>query len=331
MEILERLLNISLVVATIRTTAPILLVALGGSFTTKAGIFNIGLEGQMLVGAFFSVIGTIATGSPWLGVLCGVAAALTLALIFALLVVSFKANEVVVGLALNILAGGLTVSLMKAIFGTRGSIFGHGLVGLPALRLPNVKDFGWFGQIISGYTPLVYAAFLLVPVLILFYNRTRLGLYIRVVGEKPEAAEALGISITRIRYVSSLLCGLLAGLAGAHLALGYTTMFTENMSSGRGFMAVAILIFSNGDPLKILLGCLLFGFSDALSLRLQTLGISSYLVLAVPYLVALIALFALSYRSRPRVIQETLASMGRALSVKSNTVQPAAATDASKP
>jgi simple sugar transport system permease protein len=210
----------------------------------------------------------------------------------------------------------MTISLLKAIFGTRGSIFGHGLVGLPVVRLPYARDLGWFGQMVSGYTPLVYAAFILVPLLILFYNRTRLGLYIRVVGEKPEAAEALGISIARIRYIASLLCGVLAGLAGAHLSLGYTTMFTENMSSGRGFMAVAILIFSNGDPLKIVLGCLLFGFSDALSLRLQTLGVSSYLVLAVPYLVALAALFALSYRARPRIIQETLATMGRALSVK---------------
>ena len=248
MEVLERLLNVTLIVATLRTTTPILLVALGGSFTTKAGIFNIGLEGQMLVGAFFAVIGTIFLGSPWLGVLCGVLAALVLAYVFALLVVTFKANEVVVGLALNILAGGMTISLLKAIFGTRGSIFGHGLVGLPAVKLPFARDLGWFGQMISGYTPLVYVAFLLVPLLILFYRRTRLGLYIRVVGEKPEAAEALGISISRIRYISSLLCGLLAGLAGAHLSLGYTTMFTENMSSGRGFMAVAILIFSNGDP-----------------------------------------------------------------------------------
>ena len=316
MEILERLFNITLIVATLRTTAPILLVALGGSFTTKAGIFNIGLEGQMLVGAFFAVIGAIFSGSPWIGVLCGVLAALVLALIFVLLVVTYKANEVVVGLALNILASGMTISLLKAIFGTRGSIFGHGLVGLPAVRLPFAREMGWLGQMISGYTPLVYAAFILVPLLIVFYNHTRLGLYIRVVGEKPEAAEALGISIARIRYAASLLCGVLAGLAGAHLSLGYTTMFTENMSSGRGFMAVAILIFSNGDPLRIVLGCLLFGFSDALSLRLQTLGVSSYLVLAVPYLVALAALFALSYRARPRIIQETLVTMGRAVSVK---------------
>ncbi len=319
MEILERLFNVTLIVATLRTTAPILLVALGGSFTTRAGIFNIGLEGQMLLGAFFAVIGTIATGSPWIGMLCGVLAALALAFTFALLVVTFRANEVVVGLALNILAGGMTVSLLKAIFGTRGSIFGHGLVGLPVVRLPFAKEMGWFGQMISGYTPLVYVAFIAVPLFILFYKRTKLGLYIRVVGEKPEAAEALGISIAKIRYTSSLLCGVFAGLAGAHLSLGYTTMFTENMSSGRGFMAVAILIFSAGDPLRILAGCLLFGFSDALALRMQTLGVSSYVILAIPYLVALAALFALSYRARPRIIQETLASMGRALSVKPNT------------
>ncbi|SHE90934.1 simple sugar transport system permease protein [Kaistia soli DSM 19436] len=325
MEILERLFNVALIVATLRTTAPILLVALGGSFTTRAGIFNIGLEGQMLLGAFFAVIGTIFSGSPWIGLLCGVAAALALAFIFALLVVTFRANEVVVGLALNILAGGMTVSLLKAIFGTRGSIFGHGLVGLPVVRIPFAKEMGWFGQLISGYTPLVYVAFFAVPLFILFYNRTKLGLYIRVVGEKPEAAEALGISIAKIRYTASLLCGVLAGLAGAHLSLGYTTMFTENMSSGRGFMAVAILIFSAGDPKRILAGCLLFGFSDALSLRLQTFGVSSYLVLAVPYLVALVALFALSYRARPRIIQETLASMGRALQVKpQSAVEPPA-------
>jgi simple sugar transport system permease protein len=316
MEVLERLFNISLIVATLRTTTPILLVALGGSFTTKAGIFNIGLEGQMLVGAFFAVIGTIFSGSPWIGMLCGVLAALVLAFLFALLVVTFRANEVVVGLALNILASGMTISLLKAIFGTRGSIFGHGLVGLPVVRLPFAQALGGFGQMISGYTPLVYVAVALVPLLIVFYRHTPLGLHIRVVGEKPEAAEALGISIARIRYVASLICGLLAGLAGAHLSLGYTTMFTENMSAGRGFMAVAILIFSNGEPVKILLGCLLFGFSDALSLRLQTFGISSYLVLSVPYLVALAALFALSYRARPRVIQETLATIGRSLAVK---------------
>jgi general nucleoside transport system permease protein len=313
MEVLERLFNIALLVATIRTTTPILLVALGGSFTTKAGIFNIGLEGQMLVGAFFAVIGSIFTGSAWLGVLCGVAAAVIFALIFVALVVTFRANEVVVGLALNILAGGMTISLMKAIFGTRGSIVGHGIVGLPPIHIPGARALGSFGTLFSGFTPLVYVAFALVPLMIFFYRRTALGLHLRVAGEKPEAAEAQGLSVDRIRYIGSLLCGVLAGLAGAHLSLGYITMFTENMSSGRGFMAVAVLIFSNGDPLKVFAGCLLFGFSDAFALRLQTFGFPSYLVLTVPYLVTLTALFALAYRSRPRVFRETLQSMRGAL------------------
>lgn len=314
MEVLMSLMNVALIVATLRTTAPILLVALGGSFTTKAGIFNIGLEDQMLAAAFFAVLGSIWTGSAWGGVLCGVAAALVFAYVFALLVVTFRANEVVVGLALNILAGGMTISLMKAIFGTRGSIVGQGIVGLPKIQIPYAREvLGSWAPLVSGYTPLVYVAFIAVPLFVLFYKRTRLGLYIRVVGEKPEAAEALGISITRIRYTASLLCGLFTGLAGAHLSLGYITMFTENMSSGRGFMAVAILIFSNGDPLRALAGCLLFGFADAFSLRLQTFGYPSYLILAVPYLVALTALFALSYAARPKLIRETAESMRRFL------------------
>lgn len=327
MEVLERMFNVALLVATIRTTAPILLVALGGSFTTKAGIFNIGLEGQMLVGAFFAVLGSIFTGSALVGVLCGVLAAVIFALVFVVLVQTFRANEVVVGLALNILAGGMTISLMKAIFGTRGSIVGQGIVGLPQIRIPGAKELGAFGQLFSGFTPLVYVAFALVPILIFFYRRTRLGLHIRVVGEKPEAAEAQGLSITRIRYIASILCGVLAGLAGAHLSLGYITMFTENMSSGRGFMAVAVLIFSNGDPAKVLYGCLLFGFSDALALRLQTFGFPSYLVLTVPYLVALTALFALAYRSRPRIIRETVESMQKLLRI---TAAPARTDGAAK-
>lgn len=313
MEVLEKLFNIGVLSATLRTTAPILLVALGGAFTTKAGIFNIGLEGEMLLGAFFAVIGSIAFHSAWAGLACGIAAALAASLLFALLVVTFRANEVVVGLALNILAGGMTISLMKAIFGTRGSVTGHGIVGLPRLKIPGADLLGNAAQLVSGFTPLVYVAFGAVPIVALVFARTRLGLYIRVAGEKPEAAEALGISVARVRYAASLICGLFAGLAGAHLSLGYITMFTENMSSGRGFMAVAILIFSAGNPAEVLGGCLLFGFADAVSLRLQMFGYPSYLVLAVPYAVALAALFALAYRSRPRLIRETVETMRQAL------------------
>lgn len=301
MEVLSAIFTVSLFAAMLRTTAPILLVALGGSFTTKAGIFNIGLEGQMLMAAFFAVLGSMWSGSAIIGVVCGILAATVMAMIFSLLVVTLRANEVVVGLALNILAGGLTISLTKAIFGVRGSIVNPAIVGLPRVEVPFIHGTRPLGTLFSGYTPLVYAAFVLVFVVWVIQYRTRLGLYIRVTGEKPEAAQSLGIRTARMQHIASAICGLFAGLAGAHLSLGYITMFAENMSAGRGFMAVAVLIFSNGDPFKVLLGCLLFGFADAVSLRLQTVGVSSYLVLMVPYLVSLIALFALSWRNRDRV------------------------------
>ena len=301
MEVLSAIFTVSLFAAMLRTTAPILLVALGGSFTTKAGIFNIGLEGQMLMAAFFAVLGSMWSGSAIIGVVCGILAATVMAMIFSLLVVTLRANEVVVGLALNILAGGLTISLTKAIFGVRGSIVNPAIVGLPRVEVPFIHGTRPLGNLFSGYTPLVYAAFVLVFVVWVIQYRTRLGLYIRVTGEKPEAAQSLGIRTARMQHIASAISGLFAGLAGAHLSLGYITMFAENMSAGRGFMAVAVLIFSNGDPFKVLLGCLLFGFADAVSLRLQTVGVSSYLVLMVPYLVSLIALFALSWRNRDKV------------------------------
>jgi general nucleoside transport system permease protein len=301
LEVLTAIFTVSLVGATLRTTTPILLVALGGAFTTKAGIFNIGLEGQMLVAAFFGVLGSLYTGNPWVGLACGMAAAIIMAGLFSLLVVTLRANEVVVGLALNILAGGLTISLTKAIFGTRGSIVNPGIIGLPRVEVPGVHGTRPWGMILSGYTPLIYMSLILVVVVWVVLYRTRLGLYIRVTGEKPEAAQSLGIRTARMQHIASAICGGFAGLAGAHLSLGYITMFAENMSAGRGFMAVAVLIFSNGDPFKVFFGCLLFGFSDAVSLRLQTMGVSSYLVLMVPYLVSLLALFALSWRNRDRV------------------------------
>ena len=306
MEILTQVFTVSLIAATLRTTAPILLVALGGAFTTKAGIFNIGLEGQMLMGAFFGVLGSMWTGSALGGLFFGVTASVVMAVIFSFFVVTLRANEVVVGLALNIMAGGLTISLTKAIFGMRGSIVNPAIVGMPRIQLPLIHDTRPLGQILSGYTPLVYVAFAMVFVVWVILYRTRLGLYIRVTGEKPEAAQSLGIRTARMQHIASLICGVLAGVAGVHLSLGYIVMFAENMSSGRGFMAVAVLIFSGGDPVKVLLGCLLFGFADAASLRLQTMGVSSYLVLMVPFVVSVSALFLLSWRQRPRIIRETL-------------------------
>ena len=175
--------------------------------------------------------------------------------------------------------------------------------------MPGEDLLGPLERVLSNHTPLIYVSFILVFVVWLILFRTKFGLHVRVTGEKPEAAEALGISTARMQHLASLCCGLLAGLAGVHLSLGYITMFAENMSAGRGFMAVAVLIFSAGDPGKVLAGCLLFGLSDAISLRLQSFGLSSYLVLMVPYLITLGALFVLTVHQRPRIFRETLQSL----------------------
>lgn len=304
MNLLTEIFNVSLLVAMIRTTAPILLAGLGGAFTAKSGIFNIALEGLMLMAAFGAVLGSYYTGSAWLGVLIAVAIAVAFSLLFALFVVSYKANTMVVGLAINTLAGGATISLMKAFFGTRGSIISAKIVGLPQIHLPFADRLGPLGELLSGYTPFVYLSFLLVFVVGLVFYRTRLGLYVRVIGEKEEAAESLGINVVRIKYAAAALCGVFCGFAGAHLSLGYITMFTENMSSGRGFMALAALIFSDGEPGPLLAGCLLFGLTDALAMRLQGYGVPSYIVLMFPYLVTLAFLFIISYRRRPKIFKE---------------------------
>lgn len=306
MNILKELFNISLLPAMIRTTTPILLAGLGGAFTAKAGLFNIALEGFMLMGAFAAVLGSYYAGSAWIGVLAAIAVSVGLAMIFGAFTVIYNANNVVVGLAINTLAGGATISLMKALFGTRGSIISPKIIALPIIHLPFADRLGAFGSIISGYTPCVYLSFLAVILVNIIFFHTRLGLYIRVIGEKEDAAIAQGINTTRVKFVAVAICGVLCGIAGAHLSLGYITMFTENMSSGRGFMALAALVFSDGNPTQLMLGCMLFGLSDALAMRMQGYGVPSYLVLMFPYLVTLVSLFVVSYRTRPRMWHEAL-------------------------
>lgn len=308
------IINIALISAAIRTTTPIFLAGLGGTFTSKSGIFNVSLEGQMLISAFCAVVGTYFTGSSIIGVLCGIVSAIILSLLFALFVVSLRANPIVVGLAINIFASGATISIMKAVFATRGSLISSNIVGLPAIEIPFAWEIlGEYSEIISGYTPFVYLSFIFLVIVMIIFYKTKLGLYISVVGEKENAAIAQGINTAKIKYISSIFCGFFCGIAGAHLSLGYMTMFTENMSSGRGFMALAALAFSNAHPLKLFLGCLVFGFSDTLAMRLQGFGIPSYLILAMPYIVTLLFLFLITYKNRPRIIKETLETMQKAL------------------
>lgn len=297
MDALLGLLDLALLASTIRLVAPILLAALGGLFTERVGIFNVALEGMMLVGAFFAVAGTFWTGEPLAGLALAVVAALLVALVFALVVVDFGGDAIVAGLAVNILALGLTTYLVRPVFGVQGSFYDPSLGGLPEIRLPLVDEVPVLGTLLSGHSPLVYLAFALAFAAHVFLFRHPAGIRVRAVGENPVAAASVGIDVRRTRYVMVALCGVLCGLAGAQLSISVVHQFVQGMTAGRGFIALVAVIFGRARPIPVLAASILFGFAYALTLRLQGVGIPPQFVAMLPYLATLAVLIAVAVRS----------------------------------
>lgn len=288
--------DIGLVVSTIRLTSPILLSALGGMFNERAGIFNIGLEGQMLVGAFLGVAGANWAGSWVAGVALAVAGTAAMSLAFGLWVIELGANDIVVGLAINLLAAGLTAYLSPVIFGVQGSFDPPGLSGLPVLHIPLVDGIPVLGDAVSGYSPLVYLCVLLVPGAYWLLFRHPVGVRLRAVGEDREAAGSVGIGARRMQYLSCLLCGVLCGLAGAQLSLGLVTQWVDGMTAGRGYIALVAIMLARAHPLAVGASSLLFGLSYALAVRLQGIGIAPQFVSMLPYALTIGALVVMHRR-----------------------------------
>jgi general nucleoside transport system permease protein len=270
---------------------PILFAALAGALCQRAGVFNSSLEGTMLVGAFAGVAGSWYTGSVWLGVLLAAVAGTAYSLILAVGHVSFGGDAIVLGVAINLLAVGLTSFLIRTVFGTRGTFSDPALQGLPDLDLGGIP-------VLSGHSLLVYLSWLTVPALAVLLYRHRWGLRLRGVGERPEAAASLGISVTRYRYGVILAGGALCGLAGAQLALGNVTLFSENMTAGRGWIAVVAVMLGRALPYGVLAAAVLFGLAEAFGFRLQGVGLPQQATDAAPYVVTLLALFVSSARIR---------------------------------
>jgi len=284
---------ISLLQNTLRTATPIILAALGVLMTDHVGIMNIGMDGMMLAGAFFAVVGSYFLGSWVGGIAVALLAGVLLGLFFGVFVIQFKSDEFIIGVALNIFAGGLTVFLLRAMFGVKGAFSDPAIVPLPRLDWPWLQSVPLIGPLLSGNTLLVYVSWLLVLLCWLLIYRTPLGFWLRASGEHPASLRSAGISPSRMKYLASLLCGLFAGLAGAHLSLGYLTMFTENMSASRGFIAVACVIFGASSPPRVFLAALLFGLIDALGLRMQSGGVNSNLTAMSPYVVTVVMMVAM--------------------------------------
>ncbi len=297
--IIDTIFSLNTLAAAIRLAVPIALASIGGTFSERSGIINIGLEGMILSGAFAGVVGSFYTGNPWIGLLFAMLAGGGLAAIFAVFAIDLKANHVVAGVGVNILAAGATTWLMQVIWGEKGS--SPGVTGLPEWSIPVIKDIPVIGTLLGKQSPLVYIMFVLVILSWLLLFKTSLGLRIRMTGEHPEAADTLGINIRKIKYFSVILSGVFSGLGGAYLSLGQLNWFSSNMSAGRGYMALAANIFGQWNPLGGLGASFLFSFTDSLQMRLQSmnLGIANEIIQMFPYIITVVVIAGAVIKSRP--------------------------------
>ena len=289
--------------STMRLATPLLLACLAGLFSERAGIFDIGLEGKMLAAAFLSAAVAAATGSVWFGFLAGVGASISLALIHGLASITFRGDQLISGVAINFLAAGLTVIVGQSWFGLGGrtpSLAGDArcnpLEWPLAETLADIPVAGpLYAELISGHSILVYVALLAVPTSWYILFRTRFGLRLRAVGENPGAVDTAGISVVRLRFTAVIICGLLCGIAGAYLATGLAAGFVKDMTAGRGFIALAALIFAKWRPWYALYACLLFGFLEAIGNRYQSIELAGFIVpvqfmQALPYILTVVIL-----------------------------------------
>ncbi|MEX0624106.1 ABC transporter permease [Saccharospirillum sp.] len=301
--------NIILILdATLRNATPLIFAALAGMFSERSGIVNIALEGKILISAFAGASAAYYTGSPWMGLLAGMMASVVFAQLHAFATVTHNGDHVVSGLAINILAAGLTAAVGNYWFSQGGNT--PNLVSraeeLNARFEPIVLPFadaladvpiigGIYSELLSGHYILVYLAFLAVPLCWFVLFRTRFGLRLRATGENPQAVDTAGISVTQVRYLALLVCGLLAGFAGVYLSVALTAQFSPNMSAGKGYMALAALIFGKWRPKTTMLACLLFGALQAIADRSQGAIILGFevpvqLVEALPYILTVVLL-----------------------------------------
>jgi len=301
---MRSILTLSLVFSTIRLATPLVWAAIGGLYSERSGVINIALEGLMLAGAFTAAAVTFYTHSPWAGVGAAMLAAAFFALLLAVVCIRFKANEVVAGTGINILFLGLPAVLSGALFLSSGStpqIPQDEL--LPTLL--QVVRIGPQWRVLTDVSIVSFLALLVVGLTSYVLHWTPFGLRLRSVGENPEAADAAGIRVNRIRYAGVVLSGVLAGVGGAYLSIGQSSLFTRNMTAGRGFIALAALIFGKWRPVQTMLACVLFGFADALTIQMQGVvklpsgeDVPVQFIQMIPYVVTIVVLAGFIGQSR---------------------------------
>jgi len=296
---------VAAVLTIMSASTPLLLAATGELVTEKSGVLNLGLEGMMLVGAVVGFATAVTSGNPWLGVGAGVLAGACMSLIFAVLVLQFLANQVATGLALAIFGTGLS-ALMGAKY------VGHAVTALPHLRLPILSELPVVGTILFGQDPLIYVSFLILAATSWFLHRSHAGLVLRAVGESHDAAHAIGYRVIFVRYLATLYGGAMSGLAGAYMSLAYSPSWSEGMTAGRGWIALALVVFATWRPARLLLGAYLFGAITILQLYIQGWGwpLPSQFLTMLPYLATIVVLVLIS-ANRAKVRLNAPACLGK--------------------
>ncbi|MBX6353675.1 MAG: ABC transporter permease [Thermoflavifilum sp.] len=283
--------------STLAMAVPLALPALGGTFSERTGVVNIAMEGIMLVGAFFAVTFAYYTGSAWLGLLIALVMGAIVAAIFAWAAIRLAADQVVLGMAVNIFAAGLTAFLLDTIFGYTGTP--PNTPQLPSVDIPFLDHIPFIGAILSHQSILLYVMLVLVVLSHWFLFHTKLGLRMRAVGENPLAADTVGLNVWRLRYLGVIIGGVLSALGGAYLSIGILHSFDVGMTGGRGYIALAAMIFGKWTPFGAFGASLLFGFANALAIALQGHGVSPNLLQMLPYALTILALCGLVGRSTP--------------------------------
>lgn len=292
----------------LRITTPILFAGLAALISDRAGVINIGLEGIMLTSALIGVIASAFTQSGIIGLLAAIVAGMLMALLLAYFSLHMKTDIVLAGVALNILASGGTVFLLYLVAHDKGISASLKSIVLPQIHIPIIQSIPIIGPIFSGHNVLTYVSLISVIVVSIFLYKTSLGLRIRAVGENPNAADSVGISVIKTQYIALILSGMLAGFAGAYMSMGYVSWFSRNMTAGRGFIALAAEAMGRGTPLGTFLASLFFGFADALSNSLQALRVPAEFVQMIPYLATIIGLvlYSINQASKVKKIKEEL-------------------------
>lgn len=303
MEALLSFVNVNLLIATIRLSTPITLAAIGATICERAGIVNIAMEGIMTIGSFFAALVAFLTGDPWLGLLAGVLSGGLFSLIHAVATISFHLEHVVSGAVLNILSFGVVRYVMVLTFGHPGTTdpIPYSLARYQ-LAIPLLSKIPILGKALFNQTPIVYMSFVLIIVFAVMMKRTKFGLHLRAAGEHPLALETIGVSVIKMRYIAVLISGLTSGLAGAFLSIENNVSFTEGMTGGRGFIALAANISGGWTPIGSFMASLFFGFADALQVRFQIvklLPVPAEIFIIFPYVATIIAVAGLVRRSRP--------------------------------